>query len=97
MTGRRGGRGTGVVRRFPGETKYALALGEVCVRRGDGDGAKAVLAPLADKGPGAVRGAAHYQLARLCLMARGGDALAGLRFVVASVLAGRIEIVEDAF
>ena len=37
------------------------------------------------------------QLARLCLMARGGDALAGLRFVVASVLAGRIEIVEDAF
>ena len=37
------------------------------------------------------------QLARLWLMARAGDAPAGLRFDVASVLAGEIEIVEDAF
>src|SRR5262249_19034984 len=57
-----------LVRRFPDEPKYALSLGEVRVRRGDGDGAKAVLAPLAEKGPGPVRGAAHYQLARACLL-----------------------------
>jgi len=37
------------------------------------------------------------QLARLWLMTRAGDAPAGLRFDVASVLAGQIEIVEDAF
>jgi putative endonuclease len=37
------------------------------------------------------------QLARLWLMARGGVPPAGMRFDVASVLAGRIEIVEDAF
>jgi tetratricopeptide (TPR) repeat protein len=59
-----------MVRRFPGEAKYALALGEVRVRRGDADGAKAVLTPLTVKGPGAVRGSAHYQLARLALQAR---------------------------
>jgi tetratricopeptide (TPR) repeat protein/transglutaminase-like putative cysteine protease len=59
-----------MVRRFPGEPKYALALGEARVQRGDGDGARAVLAPLADKGPAEVRGAAHYQLTRVCLLAR---------------------------
>jgi putative endonuclease len=36
-------------------------------------------------------------LARLWLMARHAAAPAGMRFDVASVLAGRIEIVEDAF
>jgi tetratricopeptide (TPR) repeat protein/transglutaminase-like putative cysteine protease len=55
-----------MVRLFPGESKYALALGEVRVQRGDTAGAKAVLTPLAEKGAASVRGAAHYQLARLC-------------------------------
>ena len=36
-------------------------------------------------------------LARLWLMARDAAPLGGMRFDVASVLAGRIEIVEDAF
>jgi tetratricopeptide (TPR) repeat protein len=59
-----------MVSRFPDEPKYALALGEVRVRRGDGTGAKAVLTPLTTKGAGPIRGSAHYQLARLALQAR---------------------------
>ncbi|MCI0458320.1 MAG: tetratricopeptide repeat protein [Gemmataceae bacterium] len=59
-----------MVSRFPAESKYALALGEVCVRRGDAAGARTVLTPLAEKGPANVRGAAHYQLARAALLAK---------------------------
>ncbi len=71
-----------MVRLFPAEPKYALALGEVCVQRGDRAGAAAVLNPLAAKGTAAVRGAAHYQLARACLPA--GDAAAALKHLDAA-------------
>ncbi len=59
-----------MVARFPAEPKYALALGEVRVGRGDAAGARAVLAPLADKGLANVRGAAHYQLARAATLTK---------------------------
>ncbi len=59
-----------MVRRFPNESKYALALGEVRVRQKDAAGARAVLAPLAEKGTPTVRGPAHYQLARACVLAK---------------------------
>jgi tetratricopeptide (TPR) repeat protein/transglutaminase-like putative cysteine protease len=59
-----------MVRRFPGETKFALALGEACVRLGDLAAARAVLEPLTAKGPASVRGAAHYRLARSWMEAK---------------------------
>ncbi len=71
-----------MVRRFPGEAKYALALGELRVGRGDAEGAKAVLTPLTAKGSGPVRGSAHYQLARLALSGR--DAAAALKHLQAA-------------
>jgi tetratricopeptide (TPR) repeat protein/transglutaminase-like putative cysteine protease len=71
-----------MVRLFPKESKYALALGEVRVRRGDSAGAKAVLVPLSEKGAAAVRGAAHYQLARVCLL--GKDSAAALKHLQAA-------------
>jgi tetratricopeptide (TPR) repeat protein len=53
-----------MVRRFPDEPKYAVALGATRVKRGDHAGARSVLEPLAGKASEAVRGAALYQLAR---------------------------------
>jgi tetratricopeptide (TPR) repeat protein len=53
-----------LLRRFPEEPKYAVALGAARVDRGDYAGAKAVLEPITRKGPAALRGAAHYHLAR---------------------------------
>jgi tetratricopeptide (TPR) repeat protein/transglutaminase-like putative cysteine protease len=53
-----------MVKRFPGEARYAVALGATRVKRGDHAGAATVLAPLAKKASPAVRGAAHYHLAR---------------------------------
>ncbi len=53
-----------MVRRFPGNLPYAVALGAVLVKRGDHAGARKVLLPLTGNKAGEIRGAAHYQLAR---------------------------------
>jgi tetratricopeptide (TPR) repeat protein/transglutaminase-like putative cysteine protease len=57
-----------LVKRFPADPKYSLALGETLVQRGDHAGACKVLEPLTTKGPAASRGHAHYQLARSFFM-----------------------------
>jgi tetratricopeptide (TPR) repeat protein/transglutaminase-like putative cysteine protease len=53
-----------MVRRFPEERQYVLALGRTRVQRGQYAAARDVLLPLAARGPALLRGAAHYQLAR---------------------------------
>ncbi|HZZ80843.1 MAG TPA: DUF3857 domain-containing protein [Gemmataceae bacterium] len=53
-----------LVKQFPSEGKYAVALGSVLVRREEHAKAETVLTPLTDKQPAAVRASAHYQLAR---------------------------------
>jgi tetratricopeptide (TPR) repeat protein/transglutaminase-like putative cysteine protease len=53
-----------MVKRFPEEIKYAVALGETRITLGDTAGARAVLEPLTSKGSEALRGMVHYQLAR---------------------------------
>jgi tetratricopeptide (TPR) repeat protein/transglutaminase-like putative cysteine protease len=53
-----------MTRRFPGESKYALAVGRICVSRGRHDDARAVLGPLSLQGTPVVRAKAHYELAR---------------------------------
>src|SRR5262249_3746027 len=53
-----------LLRRFPGEARNAVALGTTRANRGDHSGAPAGLEPVAAKGPAALRGAAHFQLAR---------------------------------
>jgi tetratricopeptide (TPR) repeat protein len=57
-----------LVRRFPDEPKYAVALGTTLVDRGQYDKAREVLEPLARKGTlAAARALAWYQLARASL------------------------------
>jgi tetratricopeptide (TPR) repeat protein/transglutaminase-like putative cysteine protease len=56
-----------MVKRFPQEPKYAVALGETRVNLGDQAGARAVLNPLTSNGEEKWRGQAHYQLARSCM------------------------------
>jgi tetratricopeptide (TPR) repeat protein len=56
-----------MVRRFPDDPKYAVALGAVLVERGKRTDARAVLEPLTRHDKAAVRGLAHYHLARACL------------------------------
>lgn len=58
-----------MVKRFPLEAKYAVALGETRINIGDPAGAKSVLEPMASKGPEAWRGQAQYQLARCSMKA----------------------------
>jgi tetratricopeptide (TPR) repeat protein len=53
-----------MVKQFPNDPKYAVALGAACVRREDHDEAKKILTPLSSAGLAPVRAAAHYQLAR---------------------------------
>ncbi len=54
-----------MVKQFPGEGKYAVALGAVLVRRDEHAEARKVLGPLLrDNQPAAVSAAAHYQMAR---------------------------------
>lgn len=53
-----------MVRRFPDDPKYAVALGAVLVERGDPADARKVLEPITRKEKGVVRGLAHYHLAR---------------------------------
>ena len=53
-----------MLRRFPGELRYATALGAVLINRGRYDAARAVLEPVAEGANAEGRGQAHYQLAR---------------------------------
>jgi tetratricopeptide (TPR) repeat protein/transglutaminase-like putative cysteine protease len=53
-----------MVRRFPRELKYVLALGATRVKRGKYPEAKQVLEGLTRKAPAALKGAAFFQLAR---------------------------------
>jgi tetratricopeptide (TPR) repeat protein len=53
-----------LVKRFPDEPKYVLALGAILVQHNQHDKARAVLEPLAKKGAAADKAEAHYQLAR---------------------------------
>jgi tetratricopeptide (TPR) repeat protein len=54
-----------MVKQFPTEGKYAVALGAVLVRRDEQAQAQKVLTPLLnDNQPSATRAAAHYQMAR---------------------------------
>jgi tetratricopeptide (TPR) repeat protein/transglutaminase-like putative cysteine protease len=57
-----------MVRRFPAEPKYAVRLGAVLVDRGEQAEARKVLEVAATKGSDAVRGQAHYQLARSAML-----------------------------
>jgi tetratricopeptide (TPR) repeat protein len=56
-----------LVRRFPDEPKYVVALGETRIERGNYAGGRAVLEPVSRRGPEHWRGLAHYQLARALL------------------------------
>jgi tetratricopeptide (TPR) repeat protein/transglutaminase-like putative cysteine protease len=56
-----------MARRFPDAPRYLVAVGRICVSRGDHDGARAVLEPLTRSGPAAAQARAHYQLARSAL------------------------------
>ena len=53
-----------MVKQFPSDPKYAVALGAACVRREDHQEAKKILTPLAKHALAPVRAAAQYQLAR---------------------------------
>jgi tetratricopeptide (TPR) repeat protein len=53
-----------MVKQFPGEAKYAVALGAACVLKDDHAEAKRILTPLTKDASSAIRGAAQYQLAR---------------------------------
>jgi tetratricopeptide (TPR) repeat protein/transglutaminase-like putative cysteine protease len=53
-----------MVKRFPSEARYAVALGAVCIRREEHAEAEKILAPLTEHKLNPIRGAAHYQLAR---------------------------------
>ena len=51
-----------MVKRFTDEPKYSVSLGATLVNRGQYDQARAVLEPIAEKGPAGQRGQAYYQL-----------------------------------
>ncbi|HEY1860267.1 MAG TPA: DUF3857 domain-containing protein [Gemmataceae bacterium] len=53
-----------LIKRFPNETKYAVALGSVLVDRAEYDKAHAVLQPVAQKAAPAMRAQAYFHLAR---------------------------------
>jgi tetratricopeptide (TPR) repeat protein len=53
-----------LVKQFPNDPRYAVALGAVCIRREEYTQAVTILTPLTEHNLAAVRGAAHYQLAR---------------------------------
>src|SRR5262249_14486919 len=53
-----------LIRNFPEDVQYAVAVGSVRVDRGGADEARKVLEPLVTKESGAVLGLAHYHLAR---------------------------------
>jgi tetratricopeptide (TPR) repeat protein/transglutaminase-like putative cysteine protease len=73
--------------RFPGETKYAVAVGRICVSRGLHERAREVLEPLTRQGSPATRGQAHYHLARSA-MAQKQPALALTHLVAARAADG---------
>lgn len=53
-----------LVRRFPGDTSYALTLGSILVRLSKQKEARALLEPLTKKGSATQRAQAHFHLAR---------------------------------
>jgi tetratricopeptide (TPR) repeat protein len=53
-----------MVKLFPNEKRYAVALGAACIRRGEHAEASRILTPLTVDISGAIAGGAHYQLAR---------------------------------
>ena len=53
-----------LVRRHPDEVRHAIKLGAILVGAGRQEEARAVLEPLAKKGPASERAQAHFQLAR---------------------------------
>lgn len=55
-----------LVKQFPKEEKYAVALGRVCVDRGQHSAARAVLGPLVRSSDKLVQAAAQIELARSC-------------------------------
>jgi tetratricopeptide (TPR) repeat protein len=55
-----------MIAQFPKEGRYVAALGANLAQRGEFAEAKKVLTPLTGHATPAVRGAAHYQLARIC-------------------------------
>ena len=63
-----------MIKQFPKEPKYAVALGAVCVRREEDAAALAVLTPLTKHELSSVRAAAHYQLARSAFHAKQPEA-----------------------
>jgi tetratricopeptide (TPR) repeat protein len=74
-----------MVKQFPDEARYAVALGAACVRREDYDEAKKILTPLTTTGSASVRGAAHYQLARTAYRQKQSEQ--GLKHLQAALLA----------
>jgi tetratricopeptide (TPR) repeat protein len=73
-----------MVKQFPDDPKYAVALGASYVRREDHAAAEKILAPLTGHTLGPVRGAAHYQLARSAF--RRNDAAKSLKHLQAALL-----------
>jgi tetratricopeptide (TPR) repeat protein/transglutaminase-like putative cysteine protease len=59
-----------LMKRYPDEPKYAIALGTSRIDHGDSAGARSVLEPFTSRGPDSSRATAHFQLAR-------GEFLAG--------------------
>jgi tetratricopeptide (TPR) repeat protein len=68
-----------MIRRFPDDVKYVVALGATRVKRGDHAGAMKILEPILRKGKGTVCANAHYQAARSCF-AKGKAAKALVHF-----------------
>jgi tetratricopeptide (TPR) repeat protein len=73
-----------MVKQFPQEARYAVALGAAYVRRNEHAEAAKILTPLTTQGTPAVRGAAYYQLARNEL--RQGNAEQSLKHLQAALL-----------
>jgi tetratricopeptide (TPR) repeat protein len=76
---------TEMVQRFPGEPKYAVALGAARVSRGDDQKAQKTLEPLTSHSSGSVRASALYHLARSAFNQK--QALAALKYLDAARLA----------
>ncbi|MBM3993002.1 MAG: DUF3857 domain-containing protein [Planctomycetes bacterium] len=74
-----------MVKQFPNEPRYAVALGAASVRREDHDEARRILTPLAKHATPSVRAAAHYQLARSA--DRQNDPAQALKHLQAALLA----------
>jgi tetratricopeptide (TPR) repeat protein len=74
-----------MIQQFPKEGQYVAALGANLAQRGEYAEAKKVLQPLTENATPAVRGAAHYQLARIG--DRQGDARDALKHMEKAIAA----------